>query len=175
MGGPGSGKSRKPITRNRPKTRLFCRFKPRRTQPRVVTTKVAARFICAAIANGATLRQILARKETVCPDKEPARDLNAEGTIAQAAQEVESMVETMDGALSEAYQLFIAINGIIGVILAALALFARNPLLRVISRRAVALTTPIAVIETRIIGAQAAANDARFLLQVIRSRVLRAA
>lgn len=174
MGGPGSGRSKKPITRNRPRTRWFCHWKPRRKVPRTIGVKEAARICCAALKNGTTMREIDARVAADCPVESRSLE-DAEGTVAQAAQEVEQMIDTMDGALSEAYSQFLIINGILGAIALALALFGRFPGLRVVARRAVVVQAPINVLMSRIITARVAANDAKFLIQVIRSRALRAA
>lgn len=175
MGGRGSGQSKKPITRERPRTRWFCHWKPRRKKPRTIGVKEAARICCAAVRNGAEMREIDERVAADCPTEAKARDQEADASVAQIAVEMESMIGMMDGVLGEAYQEFLIINGIIGAIVIALALFGRFPGLRIVSRRAIALQAPIGVVMSRIIGARAAANDAKFLAQVLRARALRAA
>lgn len=175
MGGRGSGQSKRPITRERPRTRWFCHWRPRRKRPRTFGVKEAARVCCAAIKNGASMREIDERVEADCPFEKPKSSQEAAASEAQIAIELDQMVGTMDGVLGEAYQEFLVINGIIGAIVLALALFGRFPGLRIVSRRALALQAPIGVLMSRIVGARVAANDAKFLIAVLRARSLRAA
>lgn len=74
MGGPGSGHSNKPITRNRPKTRWFCHWRPNRTVPRKFTPTDAARVFCATLENGHTVAEIETKIKLKCGEKVPVRD-----------------------------------------------------------------------------------------------------
>lgn len=161
MGGPGSGRSKRPITRTRPRTRWFCHWRPRRSQPRTVNAHDAARFVCAAVKNGYTLGEIAVLAEEKCEvqDKETR---NADAlSVAALAEQVVAEIEMQEALLNDAYRQFLVVNGIL-VALAFLLRLVPNPAVRVVSLPAAAARTSVAGLITRIATNRPAANDAIF-------------
>lgn len=175
MGGPGSGKSSKVIRRTRPQTTLVCRFRSKRTPK--WSEQDAARVCCAAIAQGGTMKEIIARTEATCPaaEENKASEQQADLAIAEQAEVVVGLIGDMDAVLGAAYQEFLVINGLIGALVIALSVLGRFPGLRIVSRRALALLSPIAAVQSRIIGVRSSANDAVFRLRSIQFAARRAA
>lgn len=116
MGGRNSGTGTRP---NRKKQTLFCRYKPRRTTRRTVSTADVARIACAAIVQGnATLAGIVGAVEARCPDegRRPQSD-----ETATAVEAVLQLATVNNAALEDAYTMMLQINNLIG----AIALLAR--------------------------------------------------
>lgn len=156
MGGPGSGKSKRVITRERPRTRWFCRWKPLRSKPRVWGEVDAARICCAALAGGdTTMANITARVQKTCPEQvKDERKTAQESAIAVAAEAV--LLEN-NVLLLDSYRMFLIINGIL-IGAAALLRAVPNPLVRAVSVGAAVARSQVAVILQRTI-VQRAAND----------------
>lgn len=156
MGGPGSGKSRKPITRNRPSQTLFCRFRPNRSVPRTFREDDLIRIGCGLINSGqTTVPTITRRLETECEKATKPTDNAAEDALAEAQQ----ALLASDDVFNDAFVLFQIINGILTGLSLILQLVP-NPAVRVVARGAVVARINIAQVMTRI-GAQRAANEDR--------------
>jgi len=155
MGGPGSGKSTRPITRNRPFKKLICRFRSPSGKGRFFSESDAVRVCCAVITRGeGTVPGIVRRLEAECPaaGKKPS-DIGAE----DAAQEAINALAFSNEVMTDAFNRFLIINGILG----ALAVLGRIvPQARPLSIVATAARTNIATVMTRI-GNARAANDER--------------
>lgn len=171
MGGPGSGRSSRPIRRTRPTTTLFCRFRSKRKP--VWKEQDAARVCCSVIKAGGSMRLINARVQTLCPGEEPT-DNQAEGSVMQIAMELRNIQAGFDVLLSDTHAAFLIINGLL-VGFAFVAQLIPNPLVRVVSRGAQVAQVQVAGLLTRTISAQAAANDANFLINVLIARGARLA
>lgn len=156
----------------RPVTRFLCRWRPRRTTKRVYNTAAAARIACIAVKHGASLDVIHARAKRLCPETKPPReDLANEAAIELA---MENLL-TNNIELSEAFRLFLIINGIL-VAVSLVTRFIPGPL-RLVQPAAAAARVNVASLMTRI-NVQRAANDAlyqRFQAILEAQRVLRAA
>lgn len=96
MGGPGSGKSKKPITRERPRTRWFCRWVPQRSQPRRVFIKEAARFNCVAIKRGATWQAIEEETNRRCLVRERVPVGGGQGLLGEAYAQLNACNNSLD-------------------------------------------------------------------------------
>lgn len=78
----------------RPRTRWFCRWKPRRTDPRFVNARSAARFVCKALDYGATDSEIELEIERICPElnnrlRTRARPIPGPDKLAEASSALE--------------------------------------------------------------------------------------
>src|SRR5690242_10216387 len=110
MGGPGSGKSSKPITRTRPKATWHCHWQPRRVIPRSFTTNDAARVICACVKSGrGTIRSIAVAAEKRCPDAARPGGETEAGAVAEAV----AAFQATDILLNDAYEMFVIINSVL--------------------------------------------------------------
>lgn len=118
------------------------------------------------------MRLIIARTQTLCPDEEN-KDTRAEAEGVMAiALELQQTQAQFDVLLADTYAAFLIINGILlGV--AFLGRVIPNPLVRVASRAAQVAQVQVAGLLSRTISAQAAANDANFLIGqlIVRARL----
>jgi len=140
MGGPGSGRSRRPITRNRPKKRWKCHWKPVRSIPRTVNARDAGRFACAAMRNGWPLQQIEAEIIRQCAEKEFIENPTPVGTeaVSLLAREIEFNTEVLNKA--------VIAMGILSSVLLGVVFLGRaipNPLVRAASLPAQAARTQV--------------------------------
>lgn len=156
MGGPGSGKSRKPITRNRASQTLYCRFRPNRSIPRTFKEDDLIRIGCGLINSGATTVVTITRRlETECEKATKPTDNAAEDALAEA----QLALAASDDVFNDAFQLFRIVNGILTA-LSLLLQFVPNPAVRIVARGAVVARINVATMMTRI-GSQRAANEER--------------
>lgn len=173
MGGPGSGRSNRPITRNRPTTRWKCRWVPRRTASRAFTVTDAARIACDVVRNGGgTLDTIMLRARERCPPRRGG-DFIDEMQNAAAISIAIGYLQENNVLLEDTWRAFLIINGIL-IGIAALSRILPGPL-RVVALPAAAARIQVAALITRNVT-QRAAND-QFIqdLRVLEQLMRRAA
>jgi len=147
--------TRKTITRERTKATWKCRWRPNRSKERRYTEQDAARIMCRVVRSGGTKAEIERRYAVVCRGQEDRRTPAEEAiALAQAA------ILGNNAALTDAFTIFVVINGILGVI-ALLTRFVPSPPLKAVALGIGLVRTNITTVMTTI-NRQKAANDALY-------------
>lgn len=152
-------------TLNRPRTRFFCRWVPKRTSARRFSRRDAAR-VCCYVLSGApniagssfTMGAIIQEMKSICPDAPIDPEFSVENQAVAEASMAVSALEENNNLLEQILKILAILNAAL-LALQAAALFVPVPAVRLVALGIRPARTQIQTAQQIIIGRKAA-NDA---------------